>query len=104
MGLGSLFSLVGKGIQAGIKAAPKINKALGSINNASKTFGQISQAGRSFGSSVNNISGGRLANSKFGRTIENLVDKADIANSKIASVSLEGQSKVNQAVDQLKRF
>jgi hypothetical protein len=104
MGLGSLFGLVGKAVGAGIKVAPKISKALGSINNASKAFGQISQSGRAFGSLANNVSGGRLANSKFGQTIEKLVDKADVANSKIASVSSEGQSKVNQAVDKLKQF
>ena len=56
MGFGSLASLIGKGTGGLIKNAPKINKALGSIDNASKTFRQLSQAGRSFETIANNAS------------------------------------------------
>ena len=104
MGFGSLANLIGKGIGFAVKNQGKISKAFGAINNASKTFGQLSQSGRSFGSLADKASGGRLGQSKFGRSIENLVDKADTANNKISSVARQGDGQVNEAIDRLKRY
>lgn len=104
MGIGSLANLIGKGIGLATKHAPKISKALGSINNASKSFGQLSQSGRSFGTLANNISGGRLAQSSFGKNVESLLDKADKANMKIGSMARDGQGQVSEAVERLNRY
>ena len=86
------------------KHAPKVNKAFGMINKASKTYGQLSSAGRTFGTIANQASGGKLAQSKFGKGIENLVDKADAANTKISSMTGKIESGFNSAVDKLKKY
>tara|TARA_B100000287_G_C20280337_1_gene641726 strand:- start:34 stop:348 length:315 start_codon:yes stop_codon:yes gene_type:complete len=104
MGLGSLAKIIGKGIGLATKHSGKISKALGSINNASKSFGQLSQSGRAFGSLANNISGGRLAQSSFGKNVENMLDKVDSANMKIGSMARDGQSQVSEAVERLNRY
>lgn len=104
MGLGSLANLIGKGIGLAVKTAPKVNKAFGMINKGSRAFGQLSSAGRSFGTIANQVSGGKLASSNFGKTAEKLLDKADQANIKVASMSRDGQSQVSEAVERLKRY
>jgi hypothetical protein len=97
MALGNIISMIGK-------AAPKIGKAFGMINQATKSYGQLSNAGRTFGTIANQASGGKLAQSKFGKGIENLVDKADAANNKISSLSGRAESSFNSAVDKLKKY
>lgn len=104
MGLGALANLIGKGVGLAVKTAPKINKAFGMINKGSRAFGQLSQAGRTFGTVANQVSGGKLASSSFGKTAEKLLDKADQANVKISNASMQGEAKVNEALERLKRY
>jgi hypothetical protein len=104
MGLGSLMSLVGKGIGLATKHGPKIGKAFGSIASGGKKFGQVIQAGKQFGMTANQISGGKLASSNFGKGAENLINKAETATDKITSLAGQGQGISNQAIDRLSRY
>lgn len=104
MALGSLMALVGKAVGMGTKYAPKIGKAFGSIASGGKKFGQVIQAGKQFGMTANQISGGKLANSSFGKGVENLVNKAETATEKITSMAGKGEGITNQAIDRLSKY
>lgn len=86
MALGGLFRSIGK-----------IGKTFGKINQGAKKFGTIIEGGRKFGSIVNEASGGKIGNSKFGRDLSNLVDKADMITDKVVS----GSDKIQNAVSKI---
>lgn len=86
MGLGGLVRTIGK-----------IGKTFGQINQGAKKFGTIVQAGRKFGSIVNEASGGKIAQSKFGRDISKLADKADMITEKVVT----GSDKIQNAVQKI---
>lgn len=71
MGFGAL---VGKAIGFGLKHAPKIGKAFGSISEGSKKFGQIVEGGRKFGQVIDSVSGNK--GSKFYKDADALAEKA----------------------------
>lgn len=100
MGMGSLMNLVGMGM----KYAPKIGKTLGSIASGGKKFGQVIQAGKQFGMTANQISGGKLAQSNFGKGAENLINKAETATEKITSMAGKGEGISNQAIERLSKY
>ena len=104
MGLGSLMNLVGKAVGMGMKHGPKIGKAFGSIASGGKKYGQVIQAGKQFGMTANQISGGKLAQSNFGKSAENIINKAESATEKITSMAGKGEGISNQAIDRLSRY
>lgn len=95
---------LGKLIGLGMKHGAKIGKAFGSIASGGKKFGQVIQAGRAFGITANQISGGKLANSSFGKGLENIVNKAETATDKITSIAGKGEGISNQAIERLSRY
>jgi hypothetical protein len=104
MGMGSLMNLVGKAVGIGMKHGPKIGKTLGSIASGGKKFGQVIQAGKQFGMTANQISGGKLAQSNFGKGAENLINKAESATEKITSMAGKGENISNQAIERLSKY
>jgi hypothetical protein len=104
MGMGSLMNLVGKAVGIGMKHGPKIGKTLGSIASGGKKFGQVIQAGKQFGMTANQISGGKLAQSNFGKGAENLINKAESATEKITSMAGKGEGISNQAIERLSKY
>lgn len=74
-----------------VKGLGKLGKTFGQVSSGAKKFGQIIDAGRKFGSVVNNLSDGKIADSKFGRDINKLTDKAELLTGKIASGADKGQ-------------
>lgn len=104
MGLGSLMGLVGKGIGLATKHGGKIGKAFGSIASGGKKFGQVIQAGKQFGMTANQISGGKLANTGFGKGVENFVNKTEAATDKITSMAGKGEGISNQAMERLSKY
>ena len=104
MGMGSLMNLVGKAVGIGMKHGPKIGKTLGSIASGGKKFGQVIQAGKQFGMTANQISGGKLAQSNFGKGAENLINKAETATEKITSMAGKGENISNQAIERLSKY
>jgi hypothetical protein len=104
MGMGSLMNLVGKAVGMGMKHGPKIGKTLGSIASGGKKFGQVIQAGKQFGMTANQISGGKLAQSNFGKGAENLINKAESATEKITSMAGKGENISNQAIERLSKY
>lgn len=97
-------SLLSKGIGLAVKHGPKAAKAFGQISDASKKFGTVIEGGRKFGSLVNQTSGGRISNSKFGRDISKLTDKAEQITSKVGSMSSEAQGGVSSAMNKLQNM
>ena len=95
---------LGKLIGLGMKYGPKIGKAFGSIASGGKKFGQVIQAGKQFGTTANQISGGKLANTSFGKGVENLVNKAETATDKITSIASKGEGVSSQAIERLSRY
>ena len=102
--MGSLMNLVGKAVGIGMKHGPKIGKTLGSIASGGKKFGQVIQAGKQFGMTANQISGGKLAQSNFGKGAENLINKAESATEKITSMAGKGEGISNQAIERLSKY
>lgn len=97
MSLGQLIGL-------GMKYAPKVGKAFGSIASGGKKLGQVIQAGKQFGITANQISGGKLANSNFGKGVESLVNKAETATEKITSIAGKGEDISSQVIDRLAKY
>ena len=95
---------LGKLIGLGMKHGAKIGKAFGSIASGGKKFGQVIQAGKQFGMTANQISGGKLANSSFGKGLENIVSKAETATDKITSIAGKSEGISNQAIERLSRY
>lgn len=87
-------SLLGKGIGLAIKHGPKAVKAFGQINDGAKKFGTIIDGGRKFGSLVNQVSGGKIGNSKFGRDISKLTDKAEQITNTVGSMAAKADGTV----------
>jgi len=97
MSLGRLFGTV-------MKYAPKIGKAFGQLSEGSKKFGTLVQAGKQFGSVANQISGGKLANSDFGRGLKDLTSKVESANDKVGKYSSMAPEKIEQATEKLRNM
>lgn len=101
MGLGRLIS---KGIGLAIKHGPRIGKAFGQITEGARKFGTIVDAGRKFGQVVNSTTGGKIGQSKIGRDLSSLADKADQVSGMVASEASVGKGAVDRAVDMLKQY
>ena len=85
MGFASIGRLIGKGVRFGMKNAPKIGKAFGSIAEGSRKFGQIVDGGKKFGQVVNTISGGELGKTKFYKDADSLADKAQMITGQVSN-------------------
>lgn len=97
-------SLLSKGVGLAMKHGPKAAKAFGQISEGAKKFGTVIDGGRKFGSLVNQTSGGRIANSKFGRDISKLTDKAEQITAKVGSMAGEAQGGVSSAMNKLQNM
>ena len=87
MGFGRI---IGGAIRLGSKIAGKISKGgkvFGQIANNSSKFGALLNNAKNFGTIANQISGGKLAQTKFGQKIEQAVDKADEVNKIVGGVA-----------------
>ena len=82
MGFGAL---VGKAIGFGLKNAPKIGKAFGSIAEGSRKFGQIVEGGKKFGQVVDIASGGKLGQTKFYKDADSLANKAQMITGQVSN-------------------
>ena len=100
MGFGSLLS---KGIGMALKYAPRVGKALGQISEGGRKFGTVMDAGRKLGTTLDVASGGKIGNSKFGRNVNNLADKADMVTSRVVSEASKAQGEVGVAAEKLAR-
>lgn len=98
MSLGGLFRT---GMKLATKYAPKIGKAFGQINSGGKKFGTVLQEGRKFGTAINNLSGGKVGNSKFGKDISGLVDKADTITNRVVAESSKAQNELSTGMNKL---
>ena len=99
MGLGSLIS---KGIGLATRHGPRIGKALGQINEGGRKFGTILNAGRKFGEVIDQASGGKIGNSKFGRDANKLMDKADTITAKVGAESAEAQREIGKGLEKIR--
>jgi hypothetical protein len=98
MGLAGMLS---KGIGMAIRNAPRVIKTFGQISEGAKKFGNVIDAGRKFGSVVNQATNGKIANSKFGRDISTLTDKAEQLTKKVGSEALETGNLISSNVSKL---
>jgi hypothetical protein len=98
MGLAGMLS---KGIGMAIKHAPRVVKTFGQISEGAKKFGNVIDAGRKFGSVVNQATNGKIANSKFGRDISSLTDKASQLTNKVASEATETGNLISSTASKL---
>ena len=92
MGFGSL---IGKAFSFGMKNAPKIGKAFGSIAEGSKKFGQIVEGGRKFGSVIDSVSGNK--GSKFYKDADALAEKAG----QISNLVGQNAGKAEQSIQKI---
>jgi len=74
---------VSKGIGMALKYAPRAGKVLGQISEGGRKFGTILDVGRKLETTIDQASGGKIGNSKFGRDVNKLADKADIVTSRV---------------------
>ena len=98
MGFGSLLS---KGIGMALKYVPRVGKALGQISEGGRKFGTVMDAGRKLGTTIDVASGGKIGNSKFGRNVNNLADKADMVTSRVVSEASKAQGELGTAAEKL---
>ena len=87
MGIGRI---IGGAVRLGSKIAGKISKGgkvFGQIANNSSKFGALLNDAKNFGTIANQLSGGKLANSKFGQKIEEAVSKVDEVNKVVGGVA-----------------
>ena len=82
MGFGSL---IGKAFSFGMKNAPKIGKAFGSIAEGSRKFGQIVEGGKKFGQVIDTASGGKLGQTRFYKNADKLTDKAQMITGQVSN-------------------
>ena len=101
MGLGGLIR---SGLKLAARYGPQAGKALGQINEGSRKFGTILQAGRKFGEVINQASGGKVGNSKFGRDANKLMDKADTITNRVVGESSKAQGEYNTALERLSKM
>jgi len=101
MGFGSLLS---KGIGMALKYAPRVGTALGQISEGGRKFGTVMDAGRKLGATIDQASGGKIGNSKFGRDVNKLADKADMVTSRVVSEASKAQSEVGVAAEKLSKM
>ena len=99
-----LASLISKGIGLATRHGPRIGKALGQINEGGRKFGTILNAGRKFGEVIDQASGGKIGNSKFGRDANKLMDKADTITNRVVGESSKAQGEYNTALDRLSKM
>jgi hypothetical protein len=97
-------SMLGKAVGFAVKHGPKVGKALGQISEGGKKFGTILDGGRKFGSLINDVSGGKIASSKFGQNVSKLADKADAITGKVSSIASQGEGKVGEAIQKLQNI
>ena len=69
--------MIGRFLNFASKFAPKIDRGIGMINKTFWTIGQISPSVRQIGSTINNASGNRLANSDVGKKLMELQNKVE---------------------------
>ena len=69
--------MIGRFLNFASKFAPKIDRGIGMINKTFRTIGQISPSIRQIGSTINNASGNRLANSDVGKKLMELQNKVE---------------------------
>ena len=69
--------MIGRFLNFASKFAPKIDRGIGMINKSFRTIGQISPSVRQIGSTINNASGNRLANSDVGKKLMELQNKVE---------------------------
>jgi hypothetical protein len=69
--------MIGRFLNFASKFAPKIDRGIGMINKTFRTIGQISPSVRQIGSTINNASGNRLANSDVGKKLMELQNKVE---------------------------
>ena len=96
-----LTGMLAKGIGMAIKHAPRVVKTFGQISEGAKKFGNVIDAGRKFGSVVNQATNGKIANSKFGRDISSLTDKASQLTNKVASEATEAGNLISSTASKL---
>ena len=67
--------MIGRLFNLAARFAPKIDRGIGMINKTFRTIGQISPSVRQIGSTLNQATGNRLANSDVGRKLMDLQNK-----------------------------
>ena len=73
--------MIGRLISGFNRIAPKITRGIGQVGNIARNIGQGLQHVRNIGSTVNQMSGGRIGNSQFGRKMEEITNKINnVAN------------------------
>ncbi len=65
--------------------SPKISKEIGQVANIARNVGQAVQNVRNIGSTVNEISGGPIGSTPFGRKIQEIINKVESGANFIAN-------------------
>ncbi len=67
------------------RLSPKITRGIGQVGSIARNIGQGLQHVRNIGSTVNQMSGGRIGNSQFGRKMEEITNKINNVADNVAN-------------------
>jgi hypothetical protein len=77
--------MLGRLISGFNRIAPKISRGIGQVGNIARNIGQGIQHVRTIGSTVNQMSGGRIGNSPFGQKMAEITDKINNVADNVAN-------------------
>ena len=67
------------------RLSPKITRGIGQVGNIARNIGQGLQHVRNIGSTVNQMSGGRIGNSQFGQKMAEITNKINNVADNVAN-------------------
>ena len=75
--------------------SPKISKGIGQVANIARNIGGVVKNVRNIGSTGNDISGGRIGDSQFGRKMQEITNKVESGANFVANNEDKVQGLVN---------